>query len=161
MIAVVVAGVLAAIAVPSYNALVRSTRLTTQANEFVRALNLARSEAIKRGTTVNIAATNAGNAANEWGPGWVLYEDTNDNSALDGTEDVRRRGDPLTGTLTLDGADSNGNDIALIRFRSTGTPSISPVTMTFDLCDGVAGSTGRRISISQTGRVSMADFGCP
>lgn len=54
MITLSVAGVLLAIAVPSFNQMVVANRLVTQANEIVAALSLARSEAIKRNASVTL-----------------------------------------------------------------------------------------------------------
>ncbi len=49
MIAVLIVAVLAALTVPSLSELFVRNRLETTANEFMTALNLARSEAIRRG----------------------------------------------------------------------------------------------------------------
>ena len=52
MVTVTVASVLMAIAVPSFNDMMVSSRVSTQANEIVAAINFARSEAIKRNTSM-------------------------------------------------------------------------------------------------------------
>jgi len=52
LVTLVVAGLLLAVAVPSFNRLMVSSRLTTFANELVGRLALARTEAVKRGYTV-------------------------------------------------------------------------------------------------------------
>ena len=52
MITIVVAAVLLAVAVPSFRNLILSNELTTTTNEWVTAVNLARSEAIKRSAAV-------------------------------------------------------------------------------------------------------------
>lgn len=52
MTTLVVAGVLLAVAVPSFNQMMVNSRITAQANDFVGAINFARSEAIKRNTTL-------------------------------------------------------------------------------------------------------------
>jgi type IV fimbrial biogenesis protein FimT len=54
MITITVASVLLAIAVPSFNGMIVSNRVSTQANEFVAAINFARSEAIKRNTSMTM-----------------------------------------------------------------------------------------------------------
>lgn len=62
VITLVVAAILFAVAIPSFNNLVNSNRLTTGANALIGALNTARMEAIKRNGSVqfcsNIATTN-------------------------------------------------------------------------------------------------------
>lgn len=56
MITLAVAVILIAIAIPSFNYLMVSNKLTTTANNLVSALSLARYNAIKLNATVNVAA---------------------------------------------------------------------------------------------------------
>lgn len=53
MTSLTVAGVLMAIAVPSFREMTASNRLGSQSNEVIAALNFSRSEAIKRNTTIS------------------------------------------------------------------------------------------------------------
>jgi hypothetical protein len=51
---------------------------------------------------------------------------------------------------------------SFISYQSSGVLSVSPLTRTFDLCESDRnGESGRQITISVTGRVSIADFVCP
>lgn len=77
MITLAVAAVVMAIAVPNFTGLVNSTRLTTQANELVTGLQLARSEAIRLNRQVTFcggadAAATTCAAAGNWGNWLVL-----------------------------------------------------------------------------------------
>ena len=54
MVVVIIGGILAALALPGYRDMVKNNCLTTTANNLVRTFQLARSEAIKRRTTVTI-----------------------------------------------------------------------------------------------------------
>jgi type IV fimbrial biogenesis protein FimT len=54
MISLTVAGILLAVAIPAFRTLTASSRLTTQVNDIVGAINLARSEAIKRNTSIEL-----------------------------------------------------------------------------------------------------------
>lgn len=62
VITMVVAAILFAVAIPNFNNLINSNRLTTGANALIGALNNARMEAVKRNGSVqfcsNLAATN-------------------------------------------------------------------------------------------------------
>jgi type IV fimbrial biogenesis protein FimT len=58
MITLSLASILLAIAVPSFNQMIVSGRLTTQSNEMVAAMSLARSEAIKRNASVTLCRAN-------------------------------------------------------------------------------------------------------
>lgn len=76
MITVSVASVLLAVAIPSFNQMIVSSRLTSQSNEMVAALNLARSEAIKRNANVTVCrsatgATTCAGAAGVW-QNWII-----------------------------------------------------------------------------------------
>lgn len=73
-----VAAILLTIATPALNGMLRSYRLTQAANELVGAANLARSEAIQRGSRVTLVPCNwqetSSNCANgsNWRDGWAL-----------------------------------------------------------------------------------------
>ncbi len=67
MLTVVIAAVLAAIAVPSFNDLILSTRIKNGASDIYGALVLARSEAIKRSTNVTVTPKTGG-----WVNGWKV-----------------------------------------------------------------------------------------
>jgi type IV fimbrial biogenesis protein FimT len=73
-----VAAILLTIAMPALNGLLRSYRLTQAANELVGAANLARSEAIQRGSRVTLVPCNwqesSSNCAtgSNWRDGWAL-----------------------------------------------------------------------------------------
>ena len=54
IVTMVVAAIVLTLGVPSFRELINNNRLTSGANEFVTALNLARSEAIKRSVRVTV-----------------------------------------------------------------------------------------------------------
>ncbi len=105
LITLFVASILLAIAVPSYQTLIRNNRLTSQINTFVTSLQYARTEAIRRNAMVSIGAQNAANNANEWGPGWRVWVDTNRNGVEDGGELALKVETALTDNNTLNGPD--------------------------------------------------------
>jgi len=57
MTTILVASILLGIAIPSFREMSAGNRLTTQANDVVAGMNLSRSEAIKRNTTVTFCRT--------------------------------------------------------------------------------------------------------
>lgn len=80
LITIAIASVLMAIAVPSFNQMIVSSRLTTQANDFVAAINLARSEAIKRNASVTLCSASGADAtvcagAGDW-EHWIVRAGT-------------------------------------------------------------------------------------
>lgn len=62
MVTVSLAAILMAIAVPSFRNMMVSNRLTTQANEVVAAMNLARSEAVNRNANVSFCRASSDTA---------------------------------------------------------------------------------------------------
>lgn len=144
MVTIAIVAILLAIGVPSFQSFIMNNRLTAQANDFVSALNLARSEAIKRASAISITATSS-TASNEFGNGWSVKVTSNN--------EVLRTHDTLQGSNTLDSVDN----VTTIQFQSTGTIGAN---RTFNLCD--SRKTGRQIIISTTGRVNMnSNFTCP
>src|SRR5205814_8884067 len=76
LIVLVVAGILAALAAPAMSIFVQSNRLAATTNDFIGALNLARSEAIKRGTNAGVCKSDNGStstATGRWNSGWVVF----------------------------------------------------------------------------------------
>ena len=68
MITLVVLGILAAIAVPSFSQMIARNNLSAASNDLVVALLSARSEAVKR--ECNVSVSNNGSADDEWELGW-------------------------------------------------------------------------------------------
>ena len=62
MVTVFVASVLLAVAVPSFSRMMVTSRVSAQANELVAAINFARSEAIKRNTSMALCRASGANA---------------------------------------------------------------------------------------------------
>jgi type IV fimbrial biogenesis protein FimT len=167
MIVVSIAGILLAIAVPSFNEGIRNNRLTTYANDLVTALNLARSEAVKRGISVTVrkvdngSFTNLGAAAN-WENGWDVFTDVNDNGFFDaGTDVLIKTYGPLNNVTypppaaqayTLRG---HANIASFIRYTTAGTSNNNG---SFVICDNRDGdnlpqqNTARFIEINAAGR---------
>ncbi len=66
-------------AVPSFLSTIKNSHLTAETNKLVADINLARSEAIKRGKAVSICSTTNPNAspptcAGSWGTGWAIMD---------------------------------------------------------------------------------------
>ena len=143
LITVAVSALLLSVAIPSFTEMVQNNRLTTQANQFIIALNYARSEAIKRGATIDVIATNA-TSANEWGGGWKV--------AVNGGADLKLF-PALDGSSVL----NSPADISSFQYLANGRAT---VTENFTLCDDRTGETGRQISISTTGRADTSNLVC-
>ena len=82
MITLAIVAIVLTIGVPSFQGMMRDNRVAAHTNDFLGSLNLARSEAIKRGQRVALLPTTVG----DWGQGWTVFIDANDNGALDAGE---------------------------------------------------------------------------
>lgn len=124
MVAIAILAILLAIGVPSFQSFIASSRLTTANNDFVGAMTLARSEAIRRGTRVTVCksadsatCTNTGG----WQQGWIVFVDTTRSGAtaeVNTGETIVSRYEAITGSLTLVG---DANVFSYISFAADGT----------------------------------------
>ena len=85
MVTVIVLAVVAAIALPNMRMLIRSNRLTGQANEMLASLALARTEAIRQNTSpvgnrdvVLCPSANGTSCSANWSDGWIVATRTDD-----------------------------------------------------------------------------------
>lgn len=160
VITIVVAGILMAMAIPSFNSVIRNSRLTTYTNEFVTSLNLARNEAIKRG--VSVTMRKIGGTGTYWSTsGWNVFVDdgagtiaNKDNGTLDTNEQILRTYPALPTNFTLAGTNSFTN---FIRYKADGT---SNTFGSFAVCDNsysnnIPPYTSKVIIISSMGRVRI------
>ena len=116
MTAIAVMAVLLSVGVPSFIQIIRNNRITAQTNEMVAALNIARSESIKRGIPVSVcsstdSATCAGSGT--WGTGWIVFTDAGAAGQVNAGDEVLQVWPGVQGGLQL-------NSVA-------GTAPVSPV----------------------------------
>lgn len=129
-----VAAIVLTIAVPSFQALIRSNRLTATTNEFVAFFNLTRSEAIRRGSSVSLCKTANGTACTTtggWESGWLVFADPNANGVIDAGEEVVKVHEALDSQTTL--VSLSGTAASLISFSGSGFVTQNG---TLALCNG-------------------------
>jgi type IV fimbrial biogenesis protein FimT len=147
LITLAIVSIVLTVGVPSFNDLIRNNRMTGQVNQVVSALALARSEAVKRGASVDVVSASGG--AN-WKNGWTVEVSV-------GGEDIRVfEAQAGNHTLVADGGqgtfsyDSQG-------FLSTNCAGNCTIT----LCE-TSGEPGRQLSIAPSGHVSVnGSYACP
>lgn len=71
MTVLIIVGVLAAVAMPSFTAILINQRLAAATSDLVSALNIARAEAIKRSLTIKVTPSDGG-----WDQGWKITPDS-------------------------------------------------------------------------------------
>lgn len=154
MITLAVAAILVSIAIPNYRTFILNNRMSTQANDFMTAISLARSEAIKRATRVSIckSANNTSCATSgSWEQGWIVFPDGGTAGTVDGTDVVLQVHGPLEGGSTF-----VGNPAAVASFLPYGASGFGAVPGTIKLCPPSPPMVeGRDIVISNTGRARV------
>ena len=139
MVTVAVAAVVLALAVPSFQTTLRNHRLTTYANEFIAALNLARTEAIRRGKAVVLCKSANGSSCqtggNNWEIGWIAFVDSDPSgtkNSRDSTELILRVWPALPAGYTL--RPNHNSFYNSISYGADGSVNNNKIVGTFALC---------------------------
>lgn len=91
MVTVVVMAVVAAIAFPSFQNTIRSSRVATAHNELIGLVSLARSDAIRNNQGGGICGSSNGTACDgQWARGMLAFSDSNGDGAFSTGEPVLR-----------------------------------------------------------------------
>jgi len=173
IIVVVIAGVLAAIAVPNMSEFVKNNTRATRVNTMVTALNYTRGQAVTRNARVSLCksaggaacdAVNVGGAGNLAG-GWIVFTDGGARGTVDGTDLVLRVFQPdMGGFATLTGANTPIGAIRGLSYENTGlgwdlVPPAGAIAVSantiFRYCDDRGPPKARGIVISPTGYPSL------
>lgn len=153
IITLAIAAILMSIAIPNFQTFVLNNRMAAQANDFMTAIGLARSEAIKRATPVSLCKSIDGTScitAGNWAQGWIVFTDGDVAGTMDGTDAVIQVRGTLEGTTTLIG---NANVADFIAYGATGFGTLPG---TLSLCPpSPAMVEGRDIVISNSGRARV------
>ena len=168
MVALAVLAILLSLAAPSFSNLLASNRLSTQASELIGALNLARSEAVRRAQPVSLRASDADNFTK----GWAVFTDGNADGAPaspptveDGT--VIREANAISGTAAAKRVTrsappapftyTTSTDPDRMRLVFTSRGAIQPTVQAFfKVCDPAnAAVKGRIVQVNVVGKVSL------
>jgi type IV fimbrial biogenesis protein FimT len=151
--------ILLTVAVPGFQQLISSNRMTAVTNEFVATLSFSRSEAIKRSTRVGVCrSVNGASCAGSgsWDQGWIIFVDGGTVGVVDGSDTILRIHTALSSGSTLIG---NTNVASYISYVANGFSSTATGAMqagTIEVCNPIPTTTeGRDIVISASGRVRV------
>ena len=169
LITIVVLTTLLALGVPSFMEFIKNNRLIGQANSLVVASQLARNEAVKRGTGTIICAANAsldGCSSNtNWATGWIVSTDLDQDADLTeveecttvadfDTKDCILRKDNSLPRNTLTAGDDH------LHFLPNGLTSNGPITFTLT-ADDCRHQQQRSIIITRQGHTIITKQPCP
>lgn len=169
IVTLTVAGILFAIAAPGLKQFVSSNRLTSQANDLMGDISLAKNEAIKHNTTTGICASSTGTSctasAGDWGGGWYVYYvcPANDSTCVIGANVTIKSHEAITGSnsLIVKSTDTGGAVASadVLNFGKNGTLSNQNFTYQFTLCDSRQ-KKSRVINTTVIGQPSISEGAC-
>lgn len=165
---VAIASILMTLAVPSFQSMLAKNRVAGLTNELSAALQLARSEAVKRGKRVTVckctdptATTPACDTATSaaWTNGWLVFVDGNTTGVIDGSgtsaDTLVRVGQPST----LNAIQAGTNFVKSLSYFPSGVSSGTgdDAARTLTLC---LAPEQRKIIIGRTGQVRIEKGSC-
>lgn len=157
-VVLVIIAVTAALALPSFDRLIRSNRVSTQANELIASLALARSEAIRSNTpgrtgivgrdVVLCPSSDGLTCAADWNDGWIVAR------RVDNAITVLRHTQEPTGVI-IAGASAE------IVFDNRGRRRLGPDSLTVRATKCDPGDDFiRTLQINASGQVRLVDAVC-
>nr|WP_240946002.1 GspH/FimT family pseudopilin [Pseudomaricurvus alkylphenolicus] len=153
LVTLAIAAIVTAMAAPGFSALIDSNRLTAAYNGFVGELTFARSEAVKRSTTVAICSSSdaASCNSNGWENGRLVFVDGDADGDLDEGEELIKIFPATPGDLTL--RTSALSDAGAVIFQADGTITDAG---TLFLCDDRGASYAKGVTLSIIGQPQLA-----
>jgi type IV fimbrial biogenesis protein FimT len=148
-----IVSLLVAIAVPGFGAMLDRLRVTTAAAQFQEAISLARAEALRRHTRVDLIPLRDAS----WASGWQVLIDADNDHQADAAEIVLHRGPTLPPGLRIEARLRDPK--AYLAFDVSGRPrsAASSAVPQIGSVVFVAGNEQRKIIISFLGRVRSCD----
>ncbi len=162
MITVAIVGIVASIGVPSFQEMLHQNSASSLANELATSLNLARSEAIKRGAKVSVCKSGNVTASSptcsstaSWQDGWLIFVDKDTAGTFDVSDTRLRVGQPSNSNAVISTDNTFTNYVSYLSSgmsKGSGLPNGS-----LDICvNGVQ----RSIIINTTGRNRISKGTC-
>lgn len=159
LVVLAVAAILLTMAVPGYAFLANASRLAAATNDLMTAVQLARSEAIKRGVRVTVCKSGgsavACDAGADWQSGWLVFVDAGAQGVVDAGDAVlwvRASSEPQIEIDT-----TNFSDYISYRPNGVSQGGNNLATGRFSLC--LAGNQ-RDIIVNNTGRPRLDTDAC-
>lgn len=170
LITIVVVSILLATGVPAFKDFINNNRLTTQANSLAISIQVARSEAVKRGSGAVICASTdqaTCSAADDWSTGWIVFSDIGQDGSLnldadgDGDEDCLTDDCIVRTSGSIKHASLDGGGTNNIRFTPDGRTTnagATTITLTADECTH---GQVRDITVTAPGHTIVTHRNCP
>ena len=158
MVAILIAGILIVIAIPSYTVFVQNERQITQANNILFAINYARSEAVKRDALICLCPSADGaTCANNWASGWIVHQPAAADCTVPST--TLQQSPAVTSPMTLT-AYTGATAVTSIGYLGIGTAQANNAAMAtniqFRLCDTRGANKARDVEVTANGRAEAS-----
>lgn len=148
LVTIAIMAVVSLIGVPSFNSMIRSSSMRSNGSDLLTAFNYARTEAVKRGTSVELEQSDGAT----WTGGIVVWVDSDDDDTLDSDEKLRVWDEFSTSSSIV-----SSNSLTSFVFDASGEVNNKDV---LTLCDDRTGETGRTISILASGAIYAEEADC-
>jgi type IV fimbrial biogenesis protein FimT len=156
LIIVAALAVVILLAVPGSSMLVEYYRLKSASSDLVEGLNLARGEALRRGSTVKVCPSSNGRfcrSDGDWAQGWLVYSDGNGDGVVQDIELIQAFEGPNANVRIM----PRGAADAAIAFTVAGlVPANGSDSGEFVLCHAGSEREARTILVDAEGWVSLA-----
>ena len=152
LVTLAVAAILLGIAMPAFSSFVQNSRLSMEANTLVYDLNLARSEAVKLDTPVEVCASNDGaNCGGTWANGWIVLCPANCPPGLGASPALLQVSPALNSSNTAAELISGALSVTFQNAGQTGGGNLE-----FVFCDSRGAAYGRDVEVNALGEIASS-----
>lgn len=152
LVTLTVAGILLAIALPSFSSFVQNTRLATEANTLAFDMNLARSEAVKLDVPIQVCASSDGaTCSGTWNNGWIVMCPANCPASLGATPAILQVSPALRTGNTVREEITGASTVSFLNAGQTGVPNLQ-----FVFCDSRGAGEGRDVEVNSAGGITSS-----
>ncbi len=160
LVTVAVLMVLLVVGVPEYRRMTENNRQVSAINTIVGDLNLARTEAVKRGRTVTLCGSDNGTACNtaNWENGWIVFVNLNGDTTVDAGDVLISRNTALPTGLTLRAVEFDSTSVVhyLPNGQLRDTDGDGDADGTFKLCEATQNAQLARVAnVTTLGRIAI------
>jgi type IV fimbrial biogenesis protein FimT len=161
MTAILILAILMGLAVPSFRQFAANSRVGAASSSLTTALNLARSEALRRASPVIACASSnqtTCSGSTDWSAGWIVFADPDGGgSPGPGANDLVQTWPALQGQITA------ASTVALTTYNAMGMTRFAgaaPATFTMGY-PGCTGDQQRVAALSLSGSLQVSRRACP
>jgi type IV fimbrial biogenesis protein FimT len=159
IIVIVIMGILAGIAVPSYRYVTTDNRMATESDALLGDMQYARSEAAREGQNVTLCVAASGTTpacaaagSTDWQNGWLVFADIANDQKLDTGDPLLRQQRPFSSSDTF----VSSNSMNAVTFTRDGFANLNGSNALFTLHDSSNNSKYTRcLELTQAGMMSV------